>query len=149
MGAVSHMLHGCLQAKPSLFCLWLRSDRASQVELVVKNLPAIAGDKRRSPGEQHGNPLQYSCLENPMDRGSHTLTTWCEELTHWKRPWCRERLMAGREGDDRKWDGWMASLTHWTWVWVNSGSWFMDREAWHAAVHGVTKIWTRLSDWID
>ena len=47
----------------------------------------------------------------------------CEELTHLKRPWCRERLKAGGEGGNRRWDGWMASLTQWTWVWVNSGSW--------------------------
>ena len=47
-----------------------------------------------------------------------------EELTHWKRPWCWEGLGAGGEGDDREWDGWMASLTRWTWVWVNSGSWW-------------------------
>ena len=51
-----------------------------------------------------------------------TLATWCKELTHWKRPWCWEGLGAGGEGDDRGWDGWMASLTRWTWVWVNSGS---------------------------
>ena len=38
-------------------------------------------------------------------------------------PWCWERLKAG-EGDDRGWDGWMASLTRWTWVWVSSGSWW-------------------------
>ena len=42
----------------------------------------------------------------------------------WKRPWCWERLRAGGEGDDRGWDGWMASLTQWTWVWVDSGSWW-------------------------
>ena len=47
----------------------------------------------------------------------------CEELTHLKRPWCWERLKAGGEGDDRGWDGWMASLTQWKWVWVGSGSW--------------------------
>ena len=46
------------------------------------------------------------------------------ELTHWKRPWCWERLRAGGEGDDRGWHGWMASPTQWTWVWVNSGSWW-------------------------
>ena len=46
------------------------------------------------------------------------------ELTHWKRLWCWEGLGAGGEGDDRGWDGWMASLTQWTWVWVNSGSWW-------------------------
>ena len=54
---------------------------------------------------------------------SNTLATWCEELTHWKRPWCWEWSKAGGEGDNRGWDGWMASLTQWTWVWVNSGSW--------------------------
>ena len=48
----------------------------------------------------------------------------CEELTHWKRPWCWEGLGAGGEGDDRRWDGWMASPTRWAWVWVNSGSWW-------------------------
>ena len=52
------------------------------------------------------------------------VATWCEELTHWKRPWCWERLRAGGEGDDRGWDGWMASSTRWTWVWVDSGSWW-------------------------
>ena len=41
-----------------------------------------------------------------------------------ERPWCWERLRAGGEGDDRGWDGWMASPTRWTWVWVNSGSWW-------------------------
>ena len=53
---------------------------------------------------------------------SNTLATWCEELTHWKRPWCWEELGAGGEGDDRAWEGWIASPTRWTWVWVNSGS---------------------------
>ena len=55
---------------------------------------------------------------------SSTLATSCEELTHWKRPLCWEGLGAGSEGDDRGWDGWMASLTQWTWVWVNSRSWW-------------------------
>ena len=52
------------------------------------------------------------------------LATWCEELTHLRRPWCWERLRAGGEQDDRGWDGWMASLTQWTWVWVDSSSWW-------------------------
>ena len=55
---------------------------------------------------------------------SNTLATSCEELTHWKRPWCWEGLGAGGEGDDRGWDGWMASPTRWTWVWVNFRSWW-------------------------
>ena len=54
----------------------------------------------------------------------NTLATWCEEPTHWKRPWCWERLKAGGEGGDRGWDSWMASPTPWTWIWMNSGrSW--------------------------
>ena len=54
---------------------------------------------------------------------SNTLATWCKGLIHWERPWCWQRLKGG-EGDDRGWDGWMASPTQWTWVWVNSGSWW-------------------------
>ena len=46
------------------------------------------------------------------------------ELTHWKRLLCWEGLGAGGEGDEKGWDGWMASLTQWTWVWVNSRSWW-------------------------
>jgi len=45
-----------------------------------------------------------------------TLATSCKELTHWKRLWCWEGLGAGGEGDDREWDGWMASLTRWMWT---------------------------------
>ena len=54
---------------------------------------------------------------------SNTSATWCKELTHLKRPWCWERLRAGGEGDNRGWDGWTASPTQWTWVWVDSRSW--------------------------
>ena len=57
-----------------------------------------------------------------------TLATWCKELTHCKRPWCWERLKAGGEGDDRGWDGWMASLIQWTWAWVSSRSWWWTRK---------------------
>ena len=55
---------------------------------------------------------------------SNTLATSCEELTHWKRLWSWEGVGEGGEGDDRGWDGWMASPTLWTWVWVNSRSWW-------------------------
>ena len=55
---------------------------------------------------------------------TNTLATWCKELTHSKRPWCWERLKAGGEGDNRGWDGWMASPTQCTWVWASSGRWW-------------------------
>ena len=74
------------------------------------------------------------------------LATWCEELTHWKRPWCWERLRAEGGGDNRGWDSWMASLTQRTWV---NSELVMDGEAWHAAVHWVAKSRRRLSDWTE
>ena len=66
--------------------------------------------------------LEYS-LEGLKPKLQY-LATWCEELTHWKRPWCWEGLEAGGEGGNRGWDGWMASPTWWMWVWVNSMSWW-------------------------
>ena len=58
---------------------------------------------------------------------------------YWKRPWCWQRLRAGVEGDDRGWDGWMASLTQWTWV-SKLKKTVQDRDACHAVVNGVTKV---------
>ena len=54
---------------------------------------------------------------------SHTSSTWCKELTHWKRLWYWEKLRAKEEGGNRGWNGWMASPTQWTWVWASSGRW--------------------------
>ena len=54
---------------------------------------------------------------------SNTLATWCKELPQWKRPWCWERLKA-EEGDDRGWDGWLASPTGCTWIWGTCRSWW-------------------------
>ena len=59
---------------------------------------------------------------------SNTLATWCEELIHWKRPWCWERLKVGGEGNDSGWDGWMSSPIRWTWVWASSrSSWWTGK----------------------
>ena len=80
---------------------------------------------------------------------SNTLATSCKELTHWKRPWCWEGLGAGGEEDDRGWDGWMASPTRWTWVWVYSGSWWWTGRPGMLQIHGVTKSRTWLSDWTE
>ena len=77
---------------------------------------------------------------------SNTLATWYKELTHWKRPWCWEGLKAGGEGDDRGWDGWMASPIQWTWVWANSRRWWRTGKPGVAAVHRVAKSQTLLSD---
>ena len=65
---------------------------------------------------------------------SNALGTWCEELTHWKRPsWCK-RLKAGGKGNDRGWDGWMASPTRWTCVLVNP----LEKEM---ATHSSVLVW--------
>ena len=65
---------------------------------------------------------EYSLEELMLKQSSNTLATRRKELIHWKRPWCWEMLKA--EGDNRGWDGWMASLTGWTWVSASSGSWW-------------------------
>ena len=65
---------------------------------------------------------------------------------YWKRPWCWERLKAGGEGDDRGWDGWMASPMRWTWIWASSGSWWWTGKPGVLQSMGLQRIKT-LSDW--
>ena len=78
---------------------------------------------------------------------SNTLATWC--LTPWKRSWCWERLKVGGERDGRGWDVWMA-FTHLTGMSLSKlQELLMDREAWHAAAHGVTKSQMFLSNWTE
>ena len=87
-----------------------------------------------NPSSEYSGFILFSCYVslifegtfNTVSENSHVhkcpLATWCEELTHWKRPWCWERLKAEGEGDNRGWDGWMASPTWWTWVWASLGT---------------------------
>ena len=75
-----------------------------------------------------------------------------KKLTPWKRPWCWKRLKAGGEGDDRGWDGWMASLTQWTWVWACSGSWWWTGKPGMLQFMGLHRIrhdWATELTWID
>ena len=83
---------------------------------------------------------------------SNTLATSCEELTHWKRPCCWEGLVAGGEGDNGGWDGWMASPTQWTWVWVNSGSWWWTGRPgvlWFMGSQRVRHDWATELNWTE
>ena len=93
---------------------------------------AVGEDSGESLGLQ-GDPTNPSWRKSVLNIhwkewcwswNSNALASWYEEQTHLKRPWCWERLKAGGEANDRGWDGWMTSLTQWTRVWVNSGSWW-------------------------
>ena len=103
----------------------------SNIELMLLNC-GVGEDSWESLGLQ-GDPaspfwrrstLGFLWKEWCSSWNSSTLATSCEELTHWKRFWCWEGLGAGGEGDDRGWDGWMASRTQRMWIWVSSGSWW-------------------------
>ena len=105
--------------------------KLSAKELMLLNC-GVGEDSWESLGLQ-GDPTSLSERKSVLNIhwkdwcwiwNSNTWATWCEELTHWKRPWCWERLRAGGEGDDRGWDDWMVSPARWTWVWVNSRSWW-------------------------
>ena len=79
--------------------------------------------KEIQPVHPKGNQSWIFVGRTDAEAETPTLATWYEELTHLKIPWSWERLKVKGEGDNRGWDGWMASPTQWTWVWVNSGSW--------------------------
>ena len=113
------------------FGLWRK---LSAKELMLLNC-GVGEDSWESLGLQ-GDPTSPFCIsalgflwkEWCWSWNSSTLATLREELTFWKRLWCWEGLEAGGEGDDRGWDGWMASLTRWMWIWMNSGScWWTGR----------------------
>ena len=96
-------------------------------------------------GAQTSQSWRKSVLNN-------TLTPWCEELTHLKRPWCWERLKVGGGGDDRGWDVWMTSPTGWTWVWVSSRSWWWAGMSGMLQSMGSQKVrhnWVTELNWIE
>ena len=98
---------------PNNWCFW--------TVVLKKTLESPLDCKEIKPVNPKGNQPWLFIGRTVATWSFNTLATWCKELTHWKRPWYWERLKAG-EGDDRGWDGWMASLTRWTWVSVNSQS---------------------------
>ena len=127
---------------PKNWCFW--------TVVLEKTLESPLDCKEIQPVHPKGN--QSWVFIGRTDAEAETRILWppIEELTHLKRPWFWERLKAGGEGDDRGWAGWMVSLTRWTWVWVNSGSWWWTgRPGVLCVVHGVPKNQRWLSDWTE
>ena len=91
---------------------------------VGKTLESSLDCKEIQPVHPKGNLLNIHWKDWRGSWNSNPLAPWCEELTHLKRPWCWKRLKVGGERANRGWDGWMASPTQWTWVWINSRIWW-------------------------
>ena len=123
---------------------WTPKNWCFRIVVLEKTLESPLDSQKIKPDKPKGNQHWIFTGKTHAER-SNTLATWCEEPTHCKRPsW--ERLKAGGEGVDGEPYGWTAS-TIWVgaWIWANSGRQWRDREAWHAAVHGVAKTWTWLN----
>ena len=122
---------------PKNWCFW--------TVVLEKTLESPLDSKEIQPVHLKGNQswmfIGRTDAEAEFQYSGHLL--W--RINSLEKPWCWERLKVG-EGDNRGWDCRMASLTQWTWVWVNSRSLVMGREAWHAVVLRGTKSWARLSD---
>ena len=106
---------------PKNWCFWTM--------VLEKTLESPLDCKEIQPVHPKGN--QSWTFIGRADVKAETPILWPPdtELTYFKRPWCWKGLGTGGEGDDRGWDGWMTSLTQWTWVWVNSGSWWWTGRA--------------------
>ena len=100
---------------------WVPKDWCFWTVVIEKALESPLDCKEIQPDNSKGSQSWIFIGRTCWSRNSNTLANWCEELTYCKRPWYWERLKAGGEGDDRGWDGWMASPTRWTWVWAIPG----------------------------
>ena len=97
---------------PKKWCFW--------TVVLEKTLESPLDCKEIQPLHPKRNPSWIFTGRTDAENWNSNTLARCEELTPWKRPWCWERLKTG-EGEDRGRDGWMASLTQWTWVWATSG----------------------------
>ena len=123
---------------PKNWCFW--------IVVLEKTLESPLDSKEIKPINPNGKTMHIHWKDWCWSWSSNTLVTWCEKLTGWENPWCWERLKSGEEGD-RGWDGWMALSTQMDMSLSKLQETVNDREAWCAAVHGVAKSQTWLSDW--
>ena len=126
---------------PKHWCFWTVVLETPESPLDCKEIQPVNPKGNQSVQKVHWKDWCWSWNSNP-------LATWCKELTHWKKPWCWKKLKVGGEGDDRRYDGQMASPRQWTWDWVGSGSWWWTGKP-GVLVHGVVKSQTPLSDWTE
>ena len=103
---------------------WALKNGCFWTVVLEKILESPLDSKEIKPANLKEITPEYSLEDWCWIWNSNPLATWCEELTHLQRPLCWEKLKARIEGGNRRWDGWMASLTQWTWVWVKSRSWW-------------------------
>ena len=107
---------------------WVLKNWYFWIVMLEKTLETPLESKEIKPVNSEGNQPWIFTGRTDAEAESPILWPPDTELAHWKRPWCWERLRAGGEGGNRRWDGWMASLTQWTWVWTNSGRWWRTRK---------------------
>ena len=104
---------------PKNWCFWtVVLEKTLQSPLDCKEIQPVHS-KEISPGCS----LEGMMLKLKLQYFGHLM----RRVDSLEKTLCWEGLGAGGEGDDRRWDGWMASLTQWTWIWVNSGSWWWKR----------------------
>ena len=104
---------------------WMLKDWCFWTVVLGKTLESPLDCKEIQPVHLKGNTF-WIFIER-TDAEAEAPILWPPDVKNWltgKRPWCWERLKAGGEGDDRRWDGLMAPPTWWTWVWASSGSWW-------------------------
>ena len=104
--------------------MWAGKNWCFWTMVLEKTVESLFDIKEIQPVHPRGIGPKYSLEGLMLMLKLQYFGTWCYELTHLKSPWCWEILKAGGEGNDRGWDGWVASLVQWTWVWVNSRSWW-------------------------
>ena len=124
---------------PKNWCFW--------TVVLEKSLESPLDCKEIQPVHPKGDQSWVFIGRTDVEAETLILCLPDERADHLKRPWCWERLRAGEEGDGRGWDGWMASLTWWTWVWVDSGSW------WWTGRPGVLRSWggkdSDMTEWLN
>ena len=103
-----------------ILCFW--------TVVLEKTLESPLDCKEMKPVNPKGNQLWIfiGIFKWCWNWSSNTLASWYKKPAHWKRPWCWERWRAGREGDNKGWDGWMASSMQWAWIWANSRRWWLQ-----------------------